>query len=100
MIHENIIIQLRSHINVLIVKTALSQNCDLLFESDCNTEDTAIYIYIIDYTLLTVQVQNDLNVPLVISQKTHFSHVVKYEVNRYYLVNLQNSELAVFTIRK
>ncbi len=54
MTHKNMIIQLRSHTNVLIVKTALSQNHDLLFEPDCHTEDTAIYIHIIDYTLLTV----------------------------------------------
>jgi len=100
MTHENTTIQLRSHTNVLIVKTALSQNCNLLFKPDCHTEDTAIYAYIIDHTLSAVQVQNDSDVPLVISQKIHLSHVVKYEVNRYYLVNSQNSELAAFTIRK
>jgi len=54
MTYKNMIIQLRSHINVLIVKTALSQNCDLLFKSDCHTENTAIYVYIIDYTLSAV----------------------------------------------
>ena len=54
MTYKNTIIQLRSHTNVLIVKTALSQNHDLLFEPDCHTENTAIYIHIIDYTLLTV----------------------------------------------
>ncbi len=59
-----------------------------------------IYIYIVNYTLLTVQVQNDLNVSLVILQKTHLSHIVKYEVNRCYLVNLQNFKFAVFTIKK
>ncbi len=71
-----------------------------MFESDCHTENTVIYTYIVDYTLSTVQVQNDLNVPLVISQKTHLNYIVKYEVNKCYLVNLQNSELAVFTIKK
>jgi len=100
MTHKNTTIQLRSHTNVLIVKTALPQNHDLLFEPDCHTENTAIYTYIIDHTLSAVQVQNDSDVPLVISQKTCLSHVVKYEANRYYLVNLQNSELAAFTIRK
>ena len=100
MTHKNMIIQLRSHTNVLIVKTALPQNCDLLFKSDCHTENTAIYVYIVDYTLLTVQVQNDSDVSLVISWKTCLSHIVKYEVNKYYLVNSQNLKLAAFTIRK
>ena len=100
MTYKNTIIQLRSHTNVLIVKTALSQNCNLLFKSDCHTENTAIYVYIVDYTLSAVYVQNNLNVSLIISQKICLNHVVKYKVNRYYLVNLQNSELAVFTIRK
>jgi len=54
MTYKNMIIQLRSYINILIVKIALSQNCDLLFKSDCHTENTAIYIYIVDHTLLTV----------------------------------------------
>jgi len=54
MTYKNMIIQLRSHTNVLIVKTALSQNHDLLFKSDCHIENTAIYAYIVDYTLLTV----------------------------------------------
>jgi len=88
MIHKNTIIQLRSHTNVLIVKTALPQNCNLLFESDCHTENTAIYVYIIDYILSAVQVQNDSDVSLVISQKICLDHVVKYKVNRCYLVNL------------
>ena len=44
--------------------------------------------------------QNDLNVPLVISQKICLDHVVKYEVNKCYLVNSQNSELAVFMTEK
>ncbi len=54
MTYKNMIIQLRSYINILIVKTALSQNCNLLFKSDCYTENTAIYAYIVDYILLTV----------------------------------------------
>ena len=59
-----------------------------------------IYTHIVDHTLLAVQVWNDLDVPLVISWKTHLSYVVKYEANECYLVNSQNSELAAFTIRK
>ena len=94
------IIQLRNYTNVLIIKTTLSQNHNLLFKSDCHTENIVIYAYIVDHTLLTVQVQNDLNVSLIISWKICLDHVVKYKVNRYYLVNLQNSEFAVFTIKK
>jgi len=45
-------------------------------------------------------VQNDLNVPFIILQKIYLNHIVKYEADRYYLVNLQNSEFAVFTIKK
>jgi len=100
MTYKNMIIQLKSYTNVLIVKTTLFKNHDLLFKSDCHTENTAIYIYIINYTLLTVQVQNDLNVSLIILQKICLSHVVKYKVNQCYLVNSQNSELAAFTNRK
>ncbi len=67
MTHENMIIQLRNYTNVLIIKTTLSQNHNLLFKSDCHTENIVIYAYIVDHTLLTVQVQNDLNVSLIIS---------------------------------
>ncbi len=66
MIHKNMTIQLRSYTNMLIIKTALSKNCDLLFELDCYTENTAIYAYIIDYTLSTIQVQNDSDISLII----------------------------------
>ncbi len=52
--YENMIIQLRSYTNVLIIKIALSQNYNLLFKSDCHTENTAIYVYIISYILLIV----------------------------------------------
>ena len=66
MIHKNMTIQLRSYTNMLIIKTALSKNCDLLFKLDCYTENTAIYAYIINYTLSTIQVQNDSDISLII----------------------------------
>lgn len=64
--HKNTIIQLRSHINILIVKTVLFWNYDLLFKLNCHTENTVIYIYIVNYTLSAIQIQNDLNIFLII----------------------------------
>ncbi len=100
MAHENTTIQPRSHANVLIVKTALPQNRDLLFEPDCHTGDTAIYAHIVDHTLSAVQVRNDSDVPLVIPRKTRLGHVVEYEADGCYLVNSQDSELAASTTGK
>jgi len=60
----------RSQVNVNIVRTDLPKDRDLLFEPESQLEDVMVYAHIVDHSLTAVQVQNGLDTPLVIPQKT------------------------------
>ncbi len=91
---KTISISLRSYATVNVVKISLSKNQDLLFKSECQQKDSSIYAHIVDHTLLTVQVQNDTDMFLIILKKTWLSHVIEYEADKCYLINLKDAELA------
>jgi len=91
---KTISISSRSYATVNVVKTSLSKNQDLLFKLKCQQKDSSVYAHIVDHTLSAVQVQNDTNMPLIILRKTHLSHVIEYEADECYLVNLKDAELA------
>lgn len=80
---------------ILINKSNLSQNQNLLFESDCHYMSAAVYTHIINHNLSEIHIHNDLNKSLIISQKICIKYMIKYEVNECYLISSDNSVLVI-----
>ena len=70
----------------MIIKLNLSDSCNFLFKLNYCQTNTAVYAHIINYIVTEMYVQNNSNVLLIISQKSHMKQIVKYKAENCYLI--------------
>ena len=77
-VYDSIIVQIKS-------LQGLLTDCNLLFESECKLAD--IYTSIIDYTVISIEVQNASDKDMIISHHTPLGWIVKYKADSCFLVS-------------
>ena len=74
------------------MKLNLFINRNFLFKSDFN-KVLSVFIYIIDYIIDNIFIQNDFDINVVILQNVQIGFVIKYEINKCFMVSPDYSEL-------
>ena len=77
----------------------LPQDKDLLFEPDC-LDQFSVFVYLVDYIIETVYIQNNTDSPVFISRNTRVGNVIKYEADGCFAINYDNRNLTAKLLKK